>query len=794
MSGENPYKKYGDFSKAGTEFVISRPDTPRPWINFLSNGDYGVCLSQTGGGYSFFLDPAFARLTRWEPVNWIKNTPGRFLYLRDRASGEVWSAGHHPVNKSDSFACRHGLGYTEITSQYQDLETTSTHFVPRQGFREVWLIRLENKGKETRTLSITPAIEWHLGEWEQELRLRNIMVLMNTGRYDKKNEILIGHKKPVFNRAWPWTAFMASSCPVQGFDLSMEKFMGRYRSWHNPLTVETGRLGNSEVDGENMVGALEHHVSLPPGGHFEFSVLIGAEQDPEAILPLVRQYRELKHVKTELQAVKEYWRGLVLDNFTIATPDPLLNTFVNVWNKYQVVMNNHWGRGVSFYHEGWGEYGYRNTAQDAMGILPLDAGYARQRLIKLAEHQRNTGQPLPGWSLIAGTNDGKPPSDFPMWLPMLLIRYIKETGDKDILRQSVKYHDGGSDTLYDHAVKASRFLQDMAKSERGLPLMGTQDWNDAYDRVGIGGQGESIWLGMGLCFALLNLEELAIYQGDSQLAQECRERYEKEKEIINRLAWDGEWYQYATNDAGEPIGSKANKEGSIPLNSQTWAIIAGIAEGERLEKVLHTIDEKLSTPYGPVLFKPGYTQYDGNIGRITSFAPGTKENAAIFCHGQAFKIYADYLLHRGDQAYASLQQLLPCASNKDIEIYKTEPYVFAEYLIGPENPNFGEGAWTWLTGTADWTLFTITEKLLGVCPEFEGLKIDPCLPRHWKTAGITRKFRGATYAVEIANPDGINHGVAEIIVDGKKLEGNIIPPHGDGQVHTVQVRMGGRSS
>jgi cellobiose phosphorylase len=584
---------------------------------------------------------------------------------------------------------------------------------------------------------------------------------------------------------------MASSLKANSFDLSFENFMGRYRSFHNPQAVEDGKLSNTAVmKGGHMAGVVQHKLKLAPGKTIKFAVVIGAETNAADIPAVVAKYRNLKYVEQELQAVKTYWRNLILDNFSIQTPDKNLNHFTNVWNKYQVAMNNHWGRGVSFYHEGWGDFGYRNTAQDAMAMLMMDQAFAKKMLLKLAHHQRSSGQPLPGWSLIKGTDEGKPPSDFPMWLPMLLMRYVKETGEKEILDQMVDYWDGGSATLYQHAVQATRFLQDVAKSERGLPLMGSQDWNDAYDRVGIEGRGESIWLGMGLCFALKNLEELAAFKGDLHLAQEANQRYKKEKEIINRLAWDGNWYRYAYNDFGEPIGSKTNKEGAIQLNTQTWAIMAGIAEGERLTKVLKTIDEELDTPYGPVLFKPAYQKYDIRVGRICSFAPGTKENGAIFCHGGTFKVYADLHLHRGDKAYETMSHILPCAENKDIEIYKTEPYVFAEYLVGPENPKYGEGAHTWLTGSADWSLFCVLEGMLGVCPEFEGLKIDPCFPKKWKKAKMTRKFRGATYEIEISNPKGVEYGVKAITVDGQCLTGNIIPPHNDGRVHQVKVVMG----
>lgn len=785
-----PYTKYGRFSSDGTEFIIRRPDTPRPWVNFLSNGEYGLILSQTGGGYSFFLDPGWARVTRWEPANWLLDSPGRFLYLRDTESGEYWSANEQPVGKADRFSCRHGLGYTTLASEYAGIRVTCTHYVPLQGLHEVWRIELENLGKRPRTLQAFPAIEWHLGEWEQELKLRNILALLNLGTYDRKHEILIGRKNPVANRVWPWTAFMASSLPVRSFELKLENFWGRHRTYADPVEIEKGRLSNTEVCGENMVGVLEHRLTLKAGASAEFNVVIGVEKDEAAIPAKVAKYRAKGFVRDELAAVKAHWRELILDNVTVETPDKTFNTFLNVWNKYQVVMNNHWGRGVSFYHEGWGEFGYRNTAQDAMGILPLDADYAKARMLELARHQRANGQPLPGWSPILGTNDGKGPSDFPIWLPMLLMRYVKETGDLGALDQQVPYHGGGTGTLYEHAVQATRFLQDIAKSERGLPLMGTQDWNDAYDRVGIGGKGESIWLGMGLCFALLNLEELAVFKGDARTAGECRERYQAMKDLINRTAWDGDWYLYATNDLGEPIGSRSNAEGSIQLNPQTWAVMTGLAEGERLTKVLRTIDERLATPFGPVLFKPAYRRYDPKVGRITAFAPGTKENGAIFCHGGAFKIYADLKTGRGDAAWDTFRRILPCADNKDIEVYKTEPYIFAEYLIGPDNANCGEGAWTWLTGTADWTLFSAVDEMLGLHPEFAGLRIAPCLPRKWTKARITRKFRGATYAVEIHNPEGVETGVKEVRVDGILLDGSLIKPHGDGKIHQVKVVMG----
>jgi cellobiose phosphorylase len=397
---------------------------------------------------------------------------------------------------------------------------------------------------------------------------------------------------------------------------------------------------------------------------------------------------------------------------------------------------------------------------------------------------------MAGWSYVTGTNEGSAPADFPIWLPLLVNAYVKETGDRDILDMKIPYHDGGSDTLYDHVCKAMEFLQDRARSQRGLPLMGTQDWNDAFDRTGIGGKGESVWLGMGLCAGLRYLEELAEFRGDDERVAECRRRYDEMKELINKYAWAGDRYVYAYNDKGEPIGSPVNEEGACQLNALTWAVLAGIADKEQQGKVLEHIDTTLDTPYGPALFSPPYTEYNPDIGRITAFAPGTKENAAVFIHGGAFKIMMDYKLGRAEEAYKTIRQLLPNAPEKDIATYKTEPYVFPEYVIGPGNPRYGEGAFTWLTGSADWFFIAVTEHLLGVRPTFEGLIIDPCIPSHWKKMRMQRRFRGTRYDIRISNPDGVNRGVREIRVDDVPLEGDVLPTFKDRRAHLVEVVMG----
>ncbi len=783
------YKKYGNFSSDGTEFITTDPNTPRPWINYLSNGRYCLLISQGAGGFSFYLDPAVHRLTRWAPANYLNDTPGRFLYLKDAESGRFWSAGFQPIKKYDTYECRHGLGYTKIKSAYDGIETEITYFVPMDKEIEVWLVKLKNLSNRTRRIKVFPFVEWFLSDWEAELKLRNLTVLMCDGKYDRKLKAILATKFPWGNVAWPYYGFMGTGLKVQGFDIDLENFIGRYRDYQNPVVVEKGRCTNSEVRGNNMVGVLESTVVLRKKEEKEFSVVVGIYGSRAKISEALK-YRDIGKAKSGFEKTRRYWRDAILNNLTVKTPDRDFDRQVNIWIKYQIYMNNHWGRAVSYYHEGWGEFGYRNTAQDAWAMTAMNAPYARENLIKLAECQRRNGQPLPGWSLAKGTSPGRPASDFPIWLPMLLIKYVKETGDIAILKKKIKFYDGGSATLYEHAKRATQFLMDIAKSRRGLPLMGTQDWNDALDRTGIGGKGESVWLGMGLCVALTNMKELATYLKDRKTVDECTRRYEKMKAIINKYAWDGNWYCYAFNDYGEPIGSHKNKEDKVQVNAQSWAILAGLPDDKQLKKILKVVDNYLATPYGPVLFRPYYTKYNGRIGRITAFAPGTKENAAIFCHGGAFKTVADLKIGRAQKAYETFKQTLPCSDNKDIEIYKTEPYIYPEYVIGPGNHRYGEGAFTWLTGSADWMFVAATDWMLGIRPEFEGLLIDPCIPKRWKRCEVTKRFRGATYHITIENPRRRSKGIKEILVDGRKLNGCLIPPHEDGKIHHVKVLMG----
>lgn len=785
------YGNYGEFDQKAREFVINRADTPRPWINYLSNGEYCAIISQAGGGYSFYLDPAVHRITRWAPADYLTDQPGRYVYVRDVETGEFFSSTTSPVNLSERHECRHGLGYTRIRNRYEGVQATTTYFVPGGERLEVWMVEVKNTSRRDREVEVFPFIEWFLGNWEAELCARNLTVLLNEGLFNESLNAIWVTKFPWANNPWPYHAFMGSGADVQGFDIDYEKFIGANGHYGSPRVLREGNCGNTTVRGANMVGVLQHRIKLGRGESYCFPVVIGLAEDEQEAADKLAFYRDWGNCEQAFQETRRTFRKVAVDPLQIETPDADLDNFFNHWLKYQVVMNNHWGRSATYYHEGHGEFGYRNTAQDAWAMLPLDPAYSRQRMIRLAEHQWHTGQPMAGWSYVKGTNEGKAPADFPIWLPLLVSDYVKETGDTGILEKRIPYYDEGTDSLYGHVCSAIQFLQDRSKSQRGLPLMGTQDWNDAFDRTGIGGKGESVWLAMGLCVGLRSLEELAGYIGDTERAEECRKRYEIMKELINKYAWAGDRYVYAYNDKGEPIGSPVNEEGGCQLNALTWAILAGIPDKEQEAKILEHIDTTLDTPYGPALFAPPYTEYNPDIGRITAFAPGTKENAAVFIHGAAFKMMMDYKLGRAEKAYRTLRQIIPNAPEKDVQVYLTEPYVFPEYVIGPGNPRYGEGAFSWLTGSADWFMVLVVQHLLGVRPTFDGLVIDPCIPSHWDSMRVLRRYRGTRYDIRIENPDGVNRGIREMQIDEKPYDpAQALPSYRDRRAHIVDVIMG----
>jgi len=787
--------KYGDFSKDGREYIVTAPETPKPWFNYLFNDVYHALVSQTGGGYSYYKDPKSNRILRYDHIQ--TDRPGRYVFIRDEETKKAWSCNWQPLRKKlDSWQCVHGLGYTKIQSRKDKVSSEITYMVTLNEPVELWSIKIKNEGKKKKKLKVFPFVEFISGDIELEACYRNIIMLYNQADFDKQNKSIIAFKHPFKSEHKKGYSFFSTSLPIKRFDTRKEAFLGTYNDVERPKAIlEDGKCSNTDTRGEDMIGALECELSLKAGEEKEFVVILGFTHDKDKIPYYLQKYKNVKNAKKELERIKDHWNKQV-ESIKISTPDPKFDLMVNLWGKYQLCAITHW-RGTSQYHGVEGGLGYRDTAQDSEGLLSLDMDTARKKMERILQYQYKSGHAVSGFSETEGSWDelyqsgviGK--ADVAVWLPYTIVSYIKETGDVNYLKKEFRFCDGDKASVYEHVLRAIRYLYDKRGAHK-LPYILKADWNDAYDHVGLKGKGESVWLAMALCRACKQVAELAAFIGDKSVEEEMKEKYDKLKDIINDTGWDGNWYIAAYNDEGLKIGSNVNKEGKVPLNSQTWAILSEIAPQDRLKKILDKIDKYLDTPYGPALFLPSYTYFNPGIGRVTAFAEGTKENAAVFSHACAFKIVADCQIKRGDKAYQTYKKLLPMNQVKqDHSKYKVEPYVWAEYVIGPGSTyRFGEGAFTWNTGTSPWMFIAATEWMLGARREFEGLLVDPCIPRQWKKCWIRRPFRGAIYEIDIKNPKGVQSGVKKMVVDGVEQESNIIKPHKDNRVHKVEVTMG----
>ena len=821
-------KKYGHFSQDGREFIIITPLTPRPWINYLTNSRYCAIISQCAGGYSFYRDCRTHRILRWSPENWHFDRPGRYVYIKETQSAkrkaqsaQIWSATYQPLRvEPDFYRCRHGLGYTVIESRYFGIKTEITYFVPENDDCEVWIVRIENETRRARCLQIYPYVEWLLGDYHEELRYRNIMNLYNRLWFDVTHQAIFAKKTAFWQgmniRPFEGNAFFASSLPVRSYWVRKHEFLGRYNTEERPealLANGKWQMANCKNDkricsGEDGIAVFRHTVNLKANQTKELTVVLGQLESAAKISRVIKKYRNIQTAKSEFENTKSVWRRRISNTVLINTPDRKLDLLVNSWLKYQLYICNFWSRSPSYYHEGSGGKGYRDSAQDAESILSLNSEISRQKILKLASLIRRDGTAASGWSDTQGPHQFRPNKDHQVWLTPLVYAYIQETGDKGILNKRITYirdkwiggwridpefsgkpTTDGRGTLFEHLEANLNFtFNDVG--DKGLPLIGHADWNDAIDSAGIKLKGQSVWLAQALVRSLKMLAELADLIGKKKKAEAYFDKAKIMAKRLNKVAWDGNWYVRGFTDSGFVYGSKKNKQGKIFLNSQAWALLSGIAGTAKLTKIVKSVKRYLDGPCGLALFYPAYSRFYPQLGRISMFSEGTKENAAVFVHAATFMIVGLLKSGFGDFAYSTFQKILP-NKQKNYDLYKTEPYAMAEYLVGPQHPYlYGEGAFTWVTGSSGWSFMAITEWVLGARRDFEGLRIDPCVPSHWKKFSIRRPFRGAIYDIEVRNPRGVQKGVEVIYVDGQKIDGNLIKPHNDGKIHKVRVIMG----
>lgn len=796
---------YGYFSDDGREYIITRPDTPRPWINVISNGSYGLLVSQTGGGFSWWEDANLARLTRWVQ-DLIQDEWGKYLYILDEESGQCWSASWKPVCAGfDRYEVHHGIGYTTFVQQRDGIETRWTLFVPPDDPCEVWRVEIRNTGSTSRRLSLFSYVEWCLGnglDWHREFHKTFLETL-----YLKDLQALVGIKRrlpvpPYISTGlteWSLSGFHAASRPPASYEGDKEAFLGRYGRLQQPQAVRAGKLSNTLGRWNDSIASLHVQLTLEPGQQETVIFLLGKHDSREATETLIHRYARVDQVAQAFQRLQHFWRPS-LSNLLVETPDAAFNLMTNTWLKYQAISCRLWARAA--YYQSSGAYGYRDQLQDSQVFLPLAPELTKRQILLHARHQFKDGTVYHWWHplLEAGPRTGK--TDDLLWLVFVTLSYLDETDDPAILAEQAPFLDGGAGSLFDHCTRSiEKVLSRLSK--RGLPLIGEGDWNDGLSAVGVQWKGESIWLGHFLYGLLVRwagwLERLLAKRvglpGASparlrQLRRRYLQRAKALRQAINRYGWDGQWYWRASRDDGQLIGSRKNREGRIYLNAQTWAVIAGTATPQRTKTAMAQVERLLDQAYGPLLLTPAYTQPDNGIGYLSRYAPGTRENGGVYSHAACWAILAECLLGRAEIAWRMYAKICPPRRGMDPELYYVEPYVMPGNSDGPESPHFGRGGWTWYTGSAAWLFRVSTEWLLGVRPTAEGLVIDPCLPASWDGFRMKRIFRGTTYELSIENPRHVNTGVRDVWLDGKRLARPVVPALGDGQVHYVRVVMG----
>jgi cellobiose phosphorylase len=789
--------KYGRFSPDGKEFIITSPLTPRPWINVISNGEYGFTVSQTGSGYSWRTHAQLNRLTRWTQ-DLVKDEWGKYIYLRDE-KGNLWSAGWKPVcGEPDLYECRHGVGYTVIMSKNFGVTTELLMFTPNDEPLEIWRLRITNGSRRNRTLNLFTYLEWGLGLAPDSHREFHKSFIKTD--YDPASNAVYATKRlwevPTdrghWNTMWPFVAFHGASRRPSSYETDKEGFMGMYGSVARPAGVFQRKLGGKAGDWLDPVASLHHTITLRPGDQADLVYTLGCASDQDEARQLARKYKSAAAVEQALADVRHRWDAL-LSTVDVRTPDEALNVMQNIWLKYQAISGRMWGR--SAYYQVGGAFGFRDQLQDSQLWLAIEPDRTKKQLQLHARHQFADGSVYHWWHPMSELGLRNKISDNLLWLPFVMNAYLEETNDMPALDCLEPFVDEESPaSLYDHCVRAIDNSLDRF-SPRGLPLIGDGDWNDGLSAVGVEMKGESIWLGHFIHRILLDFASIAERRGDREREAQYRRRAVELRRALNTEGWDGEYYYGATKDSGGKIGSAENTEGSVWLNPQTWAIIGGVADPERANRVFDVVEKKLERDIGPLLLAPAYRNPDKFVGYLTRYAPGMRENGGVYTHGGTWAIIAAALLGRGEAAYRIYSKLNPVNRGKAPDRYAAEPYVTAGNIEGPDSPYFGRGGWTWYSGSAAWLFKVGLEWILGVRATTAGLLIDPCIPADWKGYSVRRKFRGATYHIAVENMRKAQCGVTSATVDDRSLptgeqRGVVLPVFAAGTEHLVQIVLG----
>ncbi len=816
--------RYGYFDDQHREYVISRPDTPLPWINYLGCENYFGIISNTAGGYSFYKDARLRRLTRYRYNDAPLDECGRYIYLRDdgATSPHFWSPTWQPTRTAlDEYECRHGMGYTTIQSSLGGIHARLMYFIPLGQDLEVWQLTLTNRRSQPADISIFSYIEFCL--WDAMDDATNFQRNYSVGEVEVLDDII--YHKTEYRERRNHFAYLACSAPLSGFDTDRTAFLGEYHGSSHPAAVERGSLSNSISHGWQPVGAQHIKLHLAAGEERTLIFLLGYQENPQdakfdppgsqsinkqGVLPILPRYLQQEVVESAFGELRSYWDN-VLDTLQVRTPDAHTDRMVNTWNVCQLMATFNFSRSASYFESGIGRgMGFRDSNQDLLGFMPLQPKRARQRLLDLASTQLPTGGAYHQYQPLTrrGNNEvGSGFNDDPLWLVLSTSAYLAETGDWNILDETVPYDNklGSEESLYGHLQRSLQYTQDRL-GPHGLPLIGRADWNDCLnlncfsDSPGQSFQtttnkdgkvAESVFIAGLFIFAARHMAGIARKREGESSAEKYMQDARLMEQVVWRAGWDGAWFRRAYDDLGNPVGSQECEEGQIFIEPQGICVMAGLglADG-RARTVLDSVAERLATPHGIQLLQPGYTHYYLNLGEITSYPPGYKENGSVFCHTNPWIMIAEAMLGNGARAHDYYLRINPSQREAISEVHRCEPYVYAQMIAGREAPAYGEAKNSWLTGTAAWNYVAITQWILGIRPELDGLRIDPCIPPEWDGFTIERLYRGSRLHIQVHNPAHVSHGLKRLVLDGVEVEGNLLQIEGMPGEHRVEAWMG----
>jgi cellobiose phosphorylase len=810
--------KFGYFDDVNKEYVITTPETPYPWINYLGSENFFSLISNTAGGYCFYKDARFRRLTRYRYNNVPLDSGGRYFYINDH--GDCWTPGWLPVKKELSkYECRHGLGYTQLYGERNGIAAEVLFLVPLNADCEIHKVRLTNTTKTQKDLVLFSCIEFCL--WNALDDMTNFQRNFSTGEVEVEGSTI--YHKTEYRERRNHYSFYSVNAEMQGYDTSRESFVGLYNGFGSPDVVLQGRSNNSAAMGWSPIASHSIEVSLQPNESRDLIFVLGYVEMPqekkwqapgvinkEKAYRIIESFKDTQSVERALNTLKEYWNDL-LSRYSIKTNDEKLNRMVNIWNQYQCVVTFNLSRSASYFESGIGRgIGFRDSNQDVPGFVHQIPDRAKERILDLASTQFEDGSAYHQYQPLTkkGNSDiGGNFNDDPLWLILSTVAYIKETGDFSILDEEVPF-DSNQDkkaSLFTH-LKASFYHVVDNLGPHGLPLIGRADWNDClnlncFSKVPDesfqtttnkdGKVAESVLIAGMFVFIGNEFVRLCEARELYNEAEAASSYIETMQETILQHGYDGNWFLRAYDDAGNKVGSRENEEGKIFIESQGFCAMAGIGlETGEAERALDSVREYLDTPYGMVLLNPPYTRYYENLGEISTYPPGFKENAGIFCHNNPWIMIAETVLGRGDRAFEYYAKIAPVYTEEVSEIHRMEPYVYSQMIAGKDTPKHGEAKNSWLTGTAAWNFVAITQWILGIKPEFDGLLVDPCIPPAWDGFEVQRWYRGAMYKIIVKNPQGVSKGVKSVMIDEQEIVGNTLPIFGDGKEHRVEIIMG----